>query len=204
LLDKNTPSRLLETIKLLDGKPQNFNLHWNRMLRSVSELYGTIPDFSQKDVVALIPSGLYGVYKFRLIYTQKIICSEYEPYSMKIPKSWKLVEVDEFDYHLKYQDRHFINQMRKTYEMEADDIIFVKNGLLTDASYSNIVFSDGADYWTPATPMLLGTQREFLIKAGIIKERTISHKDLRHFSHFKLINAMLSFEFPWVDISAIH
>ena len=196
----NLPYRLLETIKLQDGEFLNFKLHWNRILHSTEILYGKKPDFTPEDIRCSIPPGLRGIFKFRLIYTHKIEHFEYVPYVMAIPWRWKLVTADNFDYHLKYENRRFINHLCKQYEKEADDVIFVQHGLITDASYANLVFYDGSTWWTPSSPLLPGTQRAFLLERGIIRERLISVSDLKYFTHFKLINALLGFDFPEVKM----
>jgi 4-amino-4-deoxychorismate lyase len=44
-----------------------------------------------------------------------------------------------------------------------DDIIIVRNGFVTDASYANLIFRKGDEWFTPATFLLAGTMRAFLL-----------------------------------------
>ena len=52
---------------------------------------------------------------------------------------------------------------------------FVKNGRLTDTSYSNIALFDGNRWVTPAHPLLKGTMRQSLIDKGLLKEKGIKY-----------------------------
>jgi len=66
--------------------------------------------------------------------------------------------------------------------------------LRSDSFSSNIIFYNGKEWVTPDTPLLKGTQRQYLIDKGFIKEERITDKDILKYSKLKLINAMLDFE----------
>jgi 4-amino-4-deoxychorismate lyase len=70
----------------------------------------------------------------------------------------------------------------------------VKNGLVSDTSYCNILFYDGAEWLTPEVPLLAGTQRQHLLDLGKIKTEKITPNDLHNYHKFMLINAMLEFD----------
>ena len=74
---------------------------------------------------------------------------------------------------------------------EADDIIIIRNGQVTDSYYANLVFYDGRDWWTPQSPLLKGIKREFLLNKNHVKTRKIYEGDLKSFKKASLINAML-------------
>jgi 4-amino-4-deoxychorismate lyase len=76
---------------------------------------------------------------------------------------------------------------------DCDDILIVKNGYITDTSFSNIVFFDGDKWVTPARPLLRGTMRESLLKTNYIEETDILVNDLKKFTIARLVNAMLPF-----------
>jgi 4-amino-4-deoxychorismate lyase len=86
----------------------------------------------------------------------------------------------------------------------ADDILIIKNGFITDTSFSNIAFFDGTQWFTPFTYLLNGTQRQHLLRQGAIVETEITPSDLKQFRYAKLINAMLDLETsPLIDIQNI-
>lgn len=72
-----------------------------------------------------------------------------------------------------------------------EELIIVKNGIITDTSYANLVFYNGKEWHTPSRPLLQGTKRQKLIDEGKIKEREIRVHDLKKFTKCSLINAML-------------
>ena len=101
----------------------------------------------------------------------------------------QIVHDYEITYSHKFEDRtKFEKHLR---ESKADEILIIKNGLVTDTSFTNIIFSDGTKYFTPSTPLLKGTKRARLIEEGIIQVEEIGLNDIQKFQHFYLINALL-------------
>jgi 4-amino-4-deoxychorismate lyase len=87
----------------------------------------------------------------------------------------------------------------------ADDIVIVKNGLVTDAFAANLIFFDGQKWVTPNTPLLKGTQRQYSLDQGIISETEIKESDISSFQKVGLINAMVSFEdMPVIPVEKIY
>lgn len=76
------------------------------------------------------------------------------PYVMRTIRSLQVVEDDAIDYSFKRCDRTSLSALvaRKG---ECDEIIIVKNGLLTDTSYTNLALFDGHDGSRPANPCWL-------------------------------------------------
>jgi len=116
------------------------------MQRSREELIDSniFPIRLRKHIV--IPTHLRkGLVKCRIVYSNDIQEITYTPYQPKSIKSLKLVEDNTIDYHCKYLDRNHINELY-TQRGNCDDIIIVKNGMLTDSSYSNIALrKDGVE-----------------------------------------------------------
>ena len=75
-----------------------------------------------------------------------------------------------------------------------DDILIVKNGLVTDTSFSNVAFLDGSRWLTPEHPLLEGTKRAKLLEAGILAEADIRPEEIYRFKKVRLINAMMDWE----------
>ena len=57
---------------------------------------------------------------------------------------------------------------------DCDDILIIRNGLITDMSYANVAFFDGTQWLTPRIPLLAGTCRERLLETGPIREADIA------------------------------
>ena len=74
---------------------------------------------------------------------------------------------------------------------EADEVVIIRNGLLTDTSYSNIALFDGRHWVTPRQPLLRGTMRQSLLDAGVLTEQDIKAEDWSSYRRVSLINAMM-------------
>ncbi len=85
-----------------------------------------------------------------------------------------------------------------------EEILIIKKGLVTDTSYTNVALLKDEKWYTPAEPLLRGTQRAKLISEGKIIEQTIHLKDLHLYSKIKLFNAMMEFDSaPELEISSV-
>jgi len=200
---------LLETIKIQNGIAQNLFWHTQRMNVSYKELFGTECHFDLGDIIRLnfktefkpetavgadsLPAAAPSISKARFLYGRDNYKIEFEQYTPKTVNSLKLVVCNDIDYHLKYSSRDYLNSLAMQRD-GADDILIVKDGFVTDTSFSNIIFSDGTAWYTARKPLLRGTCRARLIKNNIIEERDIKPEDLSGFSYFMLINAMLDFD----------
>lgn len=195
-------SRLIESIKLLDGRFSNLSYHEQRMTRSLKELFQVEGQINLSSVLENLDYPKNGFYKCRILYDNNARHIEFIPYTLKPISSLKVVLCDTILYDHKYSDRHSIQQLMLQ-KSECDDILIVKNGFVTDSSYANIVFKSGISWYTPDECLLKGTIRESLLEAGLIEAQPIKVTDLMKFEKFKLINAMLGFDGAECDISNI-
>jgi 4-amino-4-deoxychorismate lyase len=104
-----------------------------------------------------------------------------------------MVNVDGVDYRYKYADRKKLQDLY-TQRGDADDVLLIKNGLITDTSYANIVFRKGKGWFTPELPLLPGTRRAFYLSQERIETLPIRPEMLPEFDEAHLINAMISLE----------
>lgn len=125
-----------------------------------------------------------------MIYGQELLQVEFLHYTPRPIRSLKLVADDAIDYAWKFEDRSALEHLFAQ-KGDCDDILIVKNGFLTDSSYSNLAFYDGEAWYTPETPLLEGVQREQLLREGCLIPASIRVEDLHCFSQIALINAML-------------
>jgi 4-amino-4-deoxychorismate lyase len=156
----------------------------------------TLQDETRIDLAKsiLLPTTLTNdIYKCRVVYdTEKIQSIEFSLYKPLMLKTLAFVEDNEIDYSSKYQRRSDLERLKQ--KTTADEVIIVKNGWITDTSYSNLVFWDGAQWHTPNTYLLNGTMRQRLLQEGKIIESPIRPSDVGKFKSLKLINAMLDLE----------
>jgi 4-amino-4-deoxychorismate lyase len=179
-------SRFLETIAIIDKIPQYMEFHQKRVEKcSIVHLpsFLNMLEFPTSEKFKLsIVYNLIQIDKFKI-----------EPYIEASINSFKVLIDNEIDYSLKYADRSRLEQL-KSKAHGCDEVIIVKNGEVTDTSFSNLLFWDGVKWITPENPLLKGTCRERLLQNGIISIQKISVNQLSTFPKMMLINAMLDFD----------
>lgn len=181
-----------EAIKLLDATFYNLDYHQERIDRTQDALGRNRIDL--KEHLQSIPdSALKGLFKCRVVYSDRIESVEYIPYSLPRINKVAIVIDDDISYDFKSTDRSRLDQLRN--EANSDEIIIVKNGLITDGFATNLVFEaeDGTLY-TPNSYLLSGTKRQSLLEAGQIKEREITIEDIESYTRIHFINAMIDLE----------
>ncbi|MBN1187748.1 MAG: aminotransferase class IV [Bacteroidales bacterium] len=196
-------SLLVESIKIENKQLQNLPYHNARMNRSRREYYGDFRKVDLKEIVN-IPNDLTDeVYKCRVVYSKSTIEKiEFLVYNRKEINMVRVVHDDFIDYTYKYADR---DQLNKLYEKRGhcEDIIIIKQGFVTDAFSSNLVFYDGKNWDTPSTPLLKGTRRQFLIDNGLINVKPIKVDDIKNYQKVSFINAMIDLDELSVPVGSI-
>jgi len=192
---------LFETVRIVNGMAENPDLHEQRMNHSRRELLGRHDRLRLSDHLHVPEEFRKGVVRCRVIYGPEVVSTEFLPYLPLLVKTLRLVVDDCIEYSHKYLDRNNLTQ--KIDKRLADDILIVKNGFITDASFANVAFTAGKGWVTPDTPLLQGTMRKKLLSEGVITAESIPVGRLREFSRFRLINAMLGFSFPETPVSNI-
>lgn len=185
--------RLVETIKINNGTPENLEFHDRRIKKSLSDLYGIRKGFDLMAIVKVPENLSSGIVKCRIVYDTKIRETTFQSYIIRPVNSLKLIEDNEIDYRYKYADRSNLNALFER-RGNCDDILITKNGYVTDTYYANIILktTDG-DWVTPESCLLKGTRRTSLLEKNIIKEVVIRVSDLYNYTEARLINAMIDF-----------
>lgn len=184
--------QFIETIRIVDSEIMNLSYHQRRM-------DDTLVHFGGKKIFLLpflhlhnLPKKMReGIIKARVVYDKEGIKELiYAPYTLRSIHSLKLVTCNEVDYSYKSTNRRMLDKLKQK-SLDADEIIIVKNNLLTDTTYSNIALYDGNKWYTPKTPLLKGTMRQLLIDQKILIEKDIKAKDVSLYQKISLINAMM-------------
>jgi 4-amino-4-deoxychorismate lyase len=193
--------QLLESICLNNGVFRNLEYHKSRMQNSALALFNVKHSFDLSD----LEQGSFptvGLFKVRVVYDSQIRSVEILPYEIRPVKSLKIVYDNDINYDHKYLDRTKLEYLYSLRE-SADDILIVKNGMITDTFYANVLFKKGEDWFTPTSYLLNGTMRKSLIDQQIIKETLITPENYHHYKSCKLINSMLGMYGPEISIESI-
>ena len=188
--------QFVETIKIKNGKALALPYHQARMERTICRFFPSFPSLASEEIKLsslISPNEEMHLYKARVVYgAQGVEAIEYAPYKMKEIHSLKVVEDNNIDYTYKSTDRNALNVL-VAQKGDCDEIIIVKNGLITDTSFTNLALFDGNNWLTPKHPLLHGTKRAQLLEAGIIEEAELTLEDLRKAEKVSLFNAMIDF-----------
>ena len=188
--------KFIESIKVLNGDTPDINEHLQRVIRTIQYFYSKSNE--KFDFISCVYTVLErerdkisdGLFKLRVVYSDRFISGTLIPYIPKRIKRLKLVESDDIEYPFKFENRTAIDSLF-SYKDKCDDILIVKNGVITDTSYSNIVFERMGNLYTPDSYLLAGTKRAKLIREGLIREEKIRPCDIDKYDKAYLINSML-------------
>ncbi|MBN9302025.1 MULTISPECIES: aminotransferase class IV [Dysgonomonas] len=181
-----------EVIKICNGRIFNLPAHIARMNSTLQSFFGSTIPFSLKD--ENIPLEFReGFVKCRIVYSLENLEIEYSHYIFREINSLKIIHDKSIDYSFKYADRTAFEKLIAQKE-NCDDILIVKNGFVTDTSFTNVVFESDKGLFTPSTYLLPGTKRQALLKERVIKEKVIRIEDIEDYRKLYLINAMMGIE----------
>ena len=184
--------RFVESIKLKDGQFYRLKLHQERINKAFAACY---PDEEPINIVETLNQYSFpqtGIYKCRVVYDSNVQSVEFTPYVQREIRSLKLVATELESLAYKLEDRTGLNAAFAL-RGNCDDVLLVKNGLLTDTSYCNIALFDGENWYTPRVPLLYGVNRAQLIAGGKLIEKDLKPADLVNFQDICLFNAMIEF-----------
>jgi 4-amino-4-deoxychorismate lyase len=184
---------LLESIRCNDGKFPLLHYHQQRVRKTYAKLWpdAEVPDLQRHLHNYPIPSK--GLYKCRILYGISMQEPDYQPYILRPPKKLLLVVADHFDYSLKWSDRSNLDRLYDQ-KGDCDDVLIVKNGLITETTSCNIAFLRQGQWFTPSKPLLEGVRRMSLLDLKLIVTMDIPTEHINQFTHFKLFNAMIGWD----------
>jgi 4-amino-4-deoxychorismate lyase len=186
--------QLVESIRVENRQLHQIEWHNQRLNRSGKSLFNwdNWVDLSEK---VTIPDWLTtNRYKCRVVTDGVSFDVSFELYEQRKIQTIKIIHSDVINYPHKTTNREMLNEAYQ-HRGDCDDVIIVKNGFITDSSAANILLFDGKIWITPDTPLLRGTQREYLLAIGKIDEKSVPLSELGNYSQLKLINALIPYEY---------
>jgi len=194
--------RFIETIKLRNGVFFRLNFHQERVNNAFASFFPNDQPICVDEILHQATFPTDGLYKCRIVYDSKLQLLEFVPYTRKEIRTLKLIETTLESHAFKSENRTEFNTAFSL-KGNCDDVLLVRNGLLTDTSYCNIALFDGEKWFTPKVPLLYGVNRADLIEKAIIHEKDIRVEDLKHFQQITLFNAMIEFGELMVNVSDV-
>lgn len=186
--DPRSTFPLVESIACRNGNMPFLAYHQKRLAKSIEAHFPGVPPHDLHRIFQNVrfPDRLV---KVRFLYNAHTFAIEKIPYARKTVKTLQVVKDDQIEYPYKYTDRKKLEALYAR-RQNADEILIVKNDLLTDAFYANIVCIMHGQLFTPSTPLLKGVMREYLLDENIILEQEIPVSMLPNIKGIFLINAL--------------
>jgi 4-amino-4-deoxychorismate lyase len=179
----------IETIKIENNIIYNIEYHNIRLNNTIKDIYKIESQIDLLNDIS-IPSD-DGVYRCRVEYSDRIEKIEYIKQPHREFGLFKLIEDNEIEYRYKSTNRDDIDRLYAKKE-SADDIIIIKNSLITDTSIANIaIYTDR--WYTPAEPLLEGTYRQKLIDEWFLETKNITIDELKSAKKIAIMNAIIGF-----------
>lgn len=183
--------QFIETIRIEQGQAHHLDLHQQRINRTLAKFY----PHSHFSLSTMLPHPLpMERCKWRIVYGEEVVSTSLELYNPRSIETLRLLN-SQFSYEYKFLNRTAIDNAFAQ-RGDADDVLFLHNGFITDTSIFNVAFFDGLHWLTPASPLLKGTMRHHLIDLKVIFEAELNINDLTSFSQVSLFNALN----PWGEI----
>jgi len=199
----------IEAIEWNDGIAHRTDYHQRRIEAAFRCLYTDYAPFRlEKELEKFREGGLHyaqnaglkseiyfpakGKFKLRLEYDHQLRSIEFQEYHRREIRSLKLVGIQQFAMEYKSSERTRINQAFAQ-RGSCDDVLLVRDGLLTDTSYANIALYDGRKWISPRVPLLYGTRRAYLLDHQLMVTDDIRVDDLSRFQLLRMFNALIDF-----------
>ncbi|HDL5372547.1 TPA: aminotransferase class IV [Mannheimia haemolytica] len=184
---------LFETLSIIDGKVQNLQYHQQRFEQATQEYFGCEPRFSLADILVVPEASQRGKVRCRIDYNATEFELKFFIYSPKKVERFRLVEVENWDYHLKFSDRKRFDLLPI---LQNEEVIILNNGYVSDCSIGNLLFLKQGIWYSPQHYLLKGTQLSKLLDEGKVVLAKIAKQDLHQYEKIMLINALNPFEKP--------
>jgi len=181
--------RLIESIRILNGRISHLNLHEDRCNESRAKLWNLTNAINLRKKLTIPKNYQDGLVKCRIVYSQEIEEITFQAYQIRTINKIKIIQSDTISYPFKFEERKELDTLFAAKD-DGDEIMIVKNNLVTDAYYYNYVFQKGKQYFTPNQPLLEGVMRSSLILNNKIIKKDIFVTEIQEFDAIHLINAM--------------
>ena len=175
----------IETIKCDDYEIFNLKYHEKRVSHTIGKNF---------NLLEYIYPPTNELLKCKIVYNDdEILDVTFTPNTKKKILTLKIVFDDDIEYKYKYENREQINHLYSKKDI-ADEIIIVKNNLITDTTIANIAIYFEDSWFTPKTPLLYGTTRQRYLDMNRVKQKDINLEMFKKAKKIALLNAMVDFD----------
>lgn len=179
----------LESVAVYDGQAPLLPYHQARVDRTFAAFY---PQQKPLDLLRLWKKTNFptGKVKWRIPYNVRKAAPQIKPFPERNIEQLQIVVDDTIEYAYKFTERDRLDALFDQKGDDADEVLILRNGLLTDAYYYNVVVKLGDKLLTPRKPLLPGVMRAYCLGEGLIQPADIRLEDLAEAKGVYLINAL--------------
>jgi 4-amino-4-deoxychorismate lyase len=185
---KDEKEACVETIWIHKGRVQRMAYHQQRYEQTMRAYFADEKVYNLRKLIQPLAIDHQDV-KCRVVYNEHELRVEYQAYERRPIARLKVVQDDHISYEFKTASRPHLDALFAQ-RGQCDEILICKNGMIADAYYYNVVFENKDGLFTPKTPLLLGTQRQYLIDRGLVNVADISLDQLHIYDTVYLINSL--------------
>lgn len=182
---------LFETISVIDGQVQNLSYHQQRFKQAVNEFFGCEPDFCLAEILIVPAEFQKGKVRCRINYNATQFEVKFYPYQPKQITQFRCIEVENWDYHLKFCDRKQFDLLNI---LQNEEVVIINNGKVSDCSIGNLLFLKEGIWYSPQDYLLKGTQLTALLEQNKVVLTQIRKEDLKAYESVMMINALNPFD----------
>ncbi|HPI53280.1 MAG TPA: aminotransferase class IV [Chitinophagaceae bacterium] len=193
--------QVFESIKVHQHAVYNLSYHLERMKKTAAFLSFRLPSLLNLEAQILEASN-GNLQKAKVLYNENDLEIHLEDYSIRNISQFILVKNDGIKYPVKFTQRKQLMLPSHLFS-PTNEPLFTKHDKFTDSGFANIVFLKNKIWYTPSTPLLLGTKRQYYLDLHRIQSTEITIDSYQQFSHVGLINAMIDLGELVLPISAI-
>ncbi len=184
-------SLYIESISIeSDGTCPLLSYHQARIDRTIGESHSVnLSSIVELQVNKLIVGHQQ---KLRILYNKSGVQEvKTQPYVIRLIRNLTTVNIT-FDYDHKSTDRDAINAAFAL-RRQSDDILMVRDGLVTDTSYGNVACYQDGVWYTPESPLLGGCRRQSLIDKGLLTPKKIRIEALNSYPYLMVFNGLIPY-----------
>ena len=186
---KKSTYPFLESIGVYEGQAPLLPYHQARVDRTFAAFY---PGQNSLDLLDLWQKASFPSekVKWRIQYNALEQKAEICAFPERKIEYLQVVKDDTIEYAYKFTERDRLDVLYREKAEPADEILIVRNGLLTDAYYYNVVVKTESGLLTPRMPLLAGVMRAYCLKKEQVQLADIRMNELKNSEGVYLINAL--------------
>lgn len=184
---------LFETLAVRDGQFQNLLYHQQRVNYAFQHFFKAECHLDLAKII--VPDEFKsGFFRCRIDYSATDFNIGFYSYLPRRITRFQLVYTENLDYQFKYTDRKRFDFSKNLQIDNADEVIIINNGFVSDCTIGNLLFYRNGKWFSPQHYLLKGTQLSYLLDQKFVELLPICADDLFSFEQIMVINALNPFD----------